>query len=548
MLLLLSFIFIINIPDAFSNKEGLFDPIVNKTVAFFKPVSAEIVSLDLQKAVISAGLNDGVLKGMRLQVFRRGEPFRHPVTREILGHVERLVGEVEVMEASGKSSSCWIIKGDLEPGDLVRISASKKRLLFYQDNTVDFYLGDAYYRRLKETGVFEMVDAPIERMQRDRLLGLAEKEMTEAIISLSAEGRGDTTKLRQAILRVDGTVVSEDTVEVPSVFIRELRSKAEFMPDISKEPVFSYDISYRADLISAGDFNGDGSIDFAISKGTEVNIFSYGADLTFMYSIKGRLTESIIWMDAYDIDRDGRDELFLSTISDNKAEVNSYVYRVDREGGSVMWKTEGFIRVIDGTILRQAYSRWEGYSGRISVVHYDGEFKRGDEFGPVGLNIYDFTEFNGSNGRSYYLMMDDENHLSLLDSEGITIWRNEEKMGGFLREFSRGFSAVTDSEAWYVKDRMVRKNMELLVVKRKPFLKEARGIGYKSSQLLVFWYNNLLMEQSVLIDNISGELLDYAVFGDKVAVLSKPLLSLKIENLPRGESPFVTRLSVYSVR
>ena len=53
------------------------------------------------------------------------------------------------------------------------------------------------------------------------------------------------------------------------------------------------------------------------------------------------------------------------------------------------------------------------------------------------------------------------------------------------------------------------------------------------------------MEEGVLIDNISGTALDYALSGDKILVLSSPPLGIKPKNILQGENPIITELSVY---
>jgi hypothetical protein len=50
------------------------------------------------------------------------------------------------------------------------------------------------------------------------------------------------------------------------------------------------------------------------------------------------------------------------------------------------------------------------------------------------------------------------------------------------------------------------------------------------------------------VDDIKGTLLDYAVAGDNIIVLSSPFLGIKFENILKGENPLGTELSIYSVK
>ncbi len=102
---------------------------------------------------------------------------------------------------------------------------------------------------------------------------------------------------------------------------------------------------------------------------------------------------------------------------------------------------------------------------------------------------------------------------------------------------------------WSMKDRLFLKNREVLVVKRIPLIEMVKGIGYKKSQIKNLWWNGLSMEEGVLIDNIKGSVLDYAVSGDKIIVLVSPTfgLGIKPENILKGENPLGSKLYIYSM-
>ena len=52
----------------------------------------------------------------------------------------------------------------------------------------------------------------------------------------------------------------------------------------------------------------------------------------------------------------------------------------------------------------------------------------------------------------------------------------------------------------------------------------------------------------MLVDDIRGGLLDYAVTGDKIIVLTSPVMGIKFENILKGENPLGTVLYIYSVK
>jgi hypothetical protein len=72
------------------------------------------------------------------------------------------------------------------------------------------------------------------------------------------------------------------------------------------------------------------------------------------------------------------------------------------------------------------------------------------------------------------------------------------------------------------------------------------GIGYRSSELIGLWWNGMSLDERTFIGPISGEMLDFAMAGDRIAVLTKPLFGIKTENILKGQNPFGVSLFIYS--
>jgi hypothetical protein len=73
-----------------------------------------------------------------------------------------------------------------------------------------------------------------------------------------------------------------------------------------------------------------------------------------------------------------------------------------------------------------------------------------------------------------------------------------------------------------------------------------KGIGYKNSELKGLWWNGASLDERMFIGPISGEILDFAVAGERIAVLTKPLFGIKTENILKGQNPFGVSLYLYS--
>jgi hypothetical protein len=100
----------------------------------FPNLRGAVVAVRGADLYLSLGEKDEVVKGVKLNIYREGAPFRHPTTGVVLGKLEEEIGEVEVVEVREKFSIARLVRlapgGRLSPRvkDTVRMSASKIRL------------------------------------------------------------------------------------------------------------------------------------------------------------------------------------------------------------------------------------------------------------------------------------------------------------------------------------------------------------------------------------------------------------------------------------
>jgi hypothetical protein len=181
-------------------------------------------------------------------------------------------------------------------------------------------------------------------------------------------------------------------------------------------------------------------------------------------------------------------------------------------------------------------------------VVYEGGYKRGSAIKiPEGVNIYDFIYIDNPQSGKLILAYDNSGFLNLYDNNGINMWKSKTNTGGFLETFKKPSpSAMVEKGEWSVKDRLFLENNGVLFVNRIPLLKIIKGLWYKRSQIKNLWWNGLSMEENVLIDNISGTILDYTIAGDKIIILASPLFGIKPGNILKGENPIKTILYIYS--
>ena len=526
-----------------------FTRLKDNTLKFFHPVTGKITGVDGKKIVMDIGLKNEIMTGMRLNVLSEGEPFIHPVTREIIGKVESVTGKVEVKELQPETSTGLLVEGKAKVGDRVRISGTKVKMLFCQDKKTDWYLADDYYRKLKESGRIEMVDTSLETGDETLVLTEARKLGAEIVLMLtSKEADAGTLVLVKLLWVSDGSVFFTEEAKVDVAYAKELKFGAEHFTPQGGEAVLIYNLPYGARFLTTGDFDGDGKQEILLSNGKDARAYLPAVDLQLLWEIRGKTSDDHLWIDSIDLNKNGKDEIVITALRNE--EVYSDIYELEGSEFRKLWEGKYFLRKTGTDLIAQAYSRSDGFTGDIVALVWEGEYKTGEKVKlPKGVNIYDFAFIEGADREKLVFAYDEAGFLNLFDAKGVRVWRSAAYTGGFLSTFKKHATVeYLDRGEWSVKDRLFTRNRDVLVVQRVPLAEMAKGIGYKSSRIKNYWWNGFSMDEGVLVDDIRGTLLDYAVAGDNMIVLTSPFLGIKFGNILKGENPLGTVLSVYSVK
>lgn len=532
---------------------GADDPLIrltNETLQFFKPTSGKIVSVEGSTITAEMSTKEGLKTGMRLNILKEGEPFSHPVTREILGRVESQAGKAEVKSVQGNAMTGTVVDGTARVGDKLRLSETKVKMVFIQDKTVDWYLGDDLYRKLKATGRVEMADTSLVTSDDKSAVQEARRLKAEVVVVITAKEDDKGTLLReQAFWAADGSKFYDAEIKVDIAFTKDLKLGGEFFGGLSGEALFKYDLPFSSHLVATGDFDGDGKQEIALSTGRDVLTYLPEGDLKPLWELKLPASDEHLWIDSLDLNRNGRDELIITSM--RHGEVYSAIYELAGTEFKKLWEGKFFLRKSGTGLLGQRYLQSEGFEGDVFAVIWDGStYKAGDKIRlPKGTGIYDFIGLEGAAREQYILAYDEKGFLSVFDDKSIRIWRSKTAYGPFFSTFKKQSPAsYIEEKEWSIKDRLALRGKDALVVQKIPFLEMAKGIGYKKSRIVTLWWSGFSMEESILIDDVPGTILDYALVGDKIVVLSSPFLGIKFGNVLKGESPLGTVLSIYSAR
>ena len=157
--------------------------VADRLVAAFPRVEGLIIGFEGEQVFIDRGKADGVFQGMELNVFREGEEFKHPITGEVFGRLDKELGSLQVLQVRERYAVAAITKtaekAEIRQGDQVRVPMARMIVAF---PNVDMEAARGANIRpvtkdlaaaLSRTGRFELIE---DRQLRSMLL--ADKNLT----------------------------------------------------------------------------------------------------------------------------------------------------------------------------------------------------------------------------------------------------------------------------------------------------------------------------------------------------------------------------------
>ena len=551
-----------------------FNSLKEEILAYFAPVTGNISSVDGQSVTIDKGTSAAVKVGMRITVFKEGAPFIHPVTKEPLGNVQAQVGTVDVISVDASSAKGTAITGKPEDfqGAKVKIPARKIRLLFYQGN-IDWYLGDAYYHSLLDSGRFELIDTALLNATPAEVIAEAKAKGAEVALVLNSEEEKTNVEVAQKLYWVtDGKQFSETKTSIHVAMVKQLKFSSGVFAPREGEALLSYKMPFSARRLTVGDFDGNGNPEIVLASGDHIGVYKPDINLKLLWEFDPAGTGEILWIDTIDLKKNGRDAILITTLSNGKpvtsmtdddsfsrsrtagasTRVRSYIYVLEGDKFKLIWQADDIlIRKIESGIIAQSFSAGEGFEGKMYAIDYaDGRFKNGSEIKlPQGVNIYDFQYVYAPDGRRALFAWGDNGVLNFYNDKGIRTWVSKEDFGGFADAYKKeSGNLMIEKGSWTLKDRLVAYNAEVLAPKRKAMLNFARSIGYSSAELRSFWWNGISVEETSFLEEIGGNILDYTVIGDRLLVLVKPYLLSNAMDLLKGHNPMGITLYIFSTK
>ncbi|MDI1472007.1 MAG: VCBS repeat-containing protein [Thermodesulfovibrio sp.] len=543
--LCLIFILVLS-PKSFASE--IFLPIKTEILSYFPEVKGKVTKIEKDYIIIDKGRKELIKPGQRIILFEETVPLIHPVTRQVIGKSEKIVGTAEVLTAEENSAKALVIEKniDFESKEflLFKIPKSKIRILYAQGNT-EWAVGEGYYRDLKSTERFEIIDAPINLTEPEKLLKDAKN--VDLLLILNQSKQDGNLKLSQELYWVkDKKLFSRSEIEIPSVALSELRKKYASLIVPEGHTLLSYRLSRSINRIATGNFDGISQNQILIASDSEISLYLINVDMKLKSNYILPISGDILWFDTGDIDRDGKDEI-ITTIKKDDRVISLIIKWMEDRFYEIARLNDLFLRIYNGKLIAQTYSPSFGFEGKIFYITPQKTTYQTAEFLnlPVKANIYDFYLLG-----DIIFKWEDDGSLAVYNSKGIPLWRSQESLGyGLQYEKQTGISMLSLGK-WKVQSRIKPLSNGVIVIEKKPLLGlvNLSTFGYRSSKLQLLQWTGIGVEETAITEEMSGEILDYAVSSDKLFVLVKPPFGFNPRRLLQGESPFETILHILSFK
>lgn len=491
---IISFLLIMMVASGARSQEPAFTEAAyeaaRKVAEGFPKVEGFIVGVEGTKVLVDLGTRDRVYPGMELQVFREGETYVHPITGQPLGTLDKDLGMVRIVQVKERSSVAEVIRRaegiELVPGDRVRVSGARllvalplvdpsgikevnpknltKDLAFALAKTGRFEVIEDRQLRASMTGEgipMETLAAPpalkaLAEKLKVNLLILGKLTAVGADISLDLDVISAVTGNRLLLITTpvvpgprlagampDRSPLAEASAQAP--VLKEAPSPAS--PEPLPPGVFKADFDIPLRAVAIADVDGDRRADLIFASAERLFVYTFqGQSFRLIWQQETDPGTTILALDAADVNRNGRAELFVTSVLGNR--LSSFVLEMTKKGRMErVWdKVNLFFRVLPlgegGT--RQLYGQRMGtkapfdqpihryYWGRKGILGYfkSKGYVQGPPLGvPTGFSLYGLTlaDLNGD-GRREILAAVPGDGLKVYDPNGRLLSETGERL------------------------------------------------------------------------------------------------------------------------
>lgn len=229
--------------------------------------------------------------------------------------------------------------------------------------------------------------------------------------------------------------------------------------DASQEmkPGYAQDFKYHIRSFDIGDVDGDGNKEMAVVDSETVFIYKWNQHSFVLWKqIKGKWGPNYVYVSLGDINRNGRDEIYVS--NPEGTSISSFVLEWDGDSfKKIAERQPWFFRFIDipgngRTLIGQKREARSGFQGKVQILKPErgGYVSAGTLDLPPSANALNFVALKSEGSKGFYSVVLNENdYLMLFDPSHKRVWTSRDRFGGAYAYLTTDSERSGDDEERY---------------------------------------------------------------------------------------------------
>ncbi|HEV8673304.1 MAG TPA: VCBS repeat-containing protein [Methylomirabilota bacterium] len=445
--------------DILQDIGATFEQVAQELRAAFPKVDTRIVAVD-DATVQLEGAAVAVLRpGLELLAYRKGAPFRHPITNQVLGHAEEEVATLVVTAVAGERATARVAttEGGRTPvvGDGARITAGRMPVAVLPtlgvqvpgETTADtaLLLVSRFSALLEKTGRFLAVEparviaaAAPGGGATPSPLEVARKLAAPAVLTsrLVQEAGGRYLETAWISGRTGATLVAARTPLVRAVY--PPRFAWEQTPELERR----HPLETEARGLALADVDADGRPDLIVADDRVVTVYRWHENLgpIAITGMEWRPGGTILSVDAADVNGSGRAQVVLVEFrgSGGGEVIRSTVLEWAGGRWRLLYEVAGrYLRIIpvgaEQWLVEQPVGQTEPFEPTLRrLVWQGGRYRDGATLRlPPGVTIYGLglLRLTGA-AQPEIVALTPEDRLAVWTAQGRRLWTSSEPYGG----------------------------------------------------------------------------------------------------------------------
>lgn len=444
--------------DLLQDLGATFEQAARDLAAAFPKAETRVTAVESDTVLLTGAGVSALRPGLELVAYRKGEPFRNPLTGQVIGHAEEEVAVLTITAVEGDRAVARFAVtepgGGPRVGDGARITAGRIPVAVLPTVGVQVsgeapqetsrLLASRFAALLDKTGRFLSMDPQrvLEAAEprggvTPSALEVAQKLKAPAVLHSRLVQDGRTRSLETAWIsgRTGGTLV---TLSTPL-------AKAHYPPRFAWEQ--TPELERRQDLegpvrgVAIGDLDGDGRQELVVGddRGLSVYRAQETAGLVRSAGPEPRPNGQIISLDAADLNGTGRAQVVVVEQRGGLGEaVRSSVLEWVGPGFQPLYEVSGrYLRVIsvgaERWLVEQSVGQSEPFDSTIRRLVWDGRrYADGVTLrAPTGVSLYGLAlvRLTGS-AEPEFVAITPEDRLVVFSAQGRRLWTSADTYGG----------------------------------------------------------------------------------------------------------------------